>query len=267
MKKLIIFSAVLVLVTGLCFAQAEEAWAEETTQAQTHEQSHPLIERFDLEISAGFPIHWNSATHDQSFYWYNPTYDMEDKTITANTSFGLAMIFNFTKKIGFNLDTDVFLSSKTAVFANPSSNNMSMFGANILMGPVFYLHNSSSLRIPLTIGGHLYYFSDDLWMPNFVGYDPSNPPATIQSTNGFWLNRRDLQVGPGISLGLQFHFTPSIYIFSRTSFVVDIYGWHEIKYIADDGTGTGTYIAQTKSETSFITSWGVKPVLGLGIKF
>jgi len=266
MKKLIIFSAVLVLVTGLSFAQAEESPAEETAQAQVHEQSLPAIERFDLEISAGFPIHWNSATHDQSFYWFNPTYDMEDKTITANTAFGIAMIFNFTKKVGLNLDADVFFSAKTSVFANPSSNNMSMFGANILMGPVFYLHNSSLLRIPLTIGGHLYYFSDDLWMPNLVGYDPDHP-APVPSTNGFWMNRRDLQVGPGISLGLQFHFTPSIYIFSRTNFVVDIYGWHEIKYIADDGTGTGTYTAETRSETSFITSWGVKPVLGLGIKF
>lgn len=263
MKKLIILPVILVLVAGLCFAQAEELPEEEVDSTP----SLPKIEIFDLEVSAGFPIHWASAKHDQNFYWFNPTYVMEDKTITANISVGLSFVFNFTQKIGFNLDTDFFLSSKMVGFANPSSDNIFMFGANILMGPVFYLYNTGSLRIPLTVGGHLYYFSDDLWMPNLVGYDPLNPPSNIQSTDGFWMNRRDLQVGPGISLGLQFHFTPSIYIFSRASFIVDVFSWHEIRYIADDGTGAGTYIAQIKSETNFIISWGVKPVLGLGIKF
>lgn len=269
MKKLIVLPVILVLTVGLCFAQVDETdqMPESTTGEVIRPFELPKIERFNLEISAGYPIHWTNAKHDQEFYWFNPNYVMEDASVTANTSIGISMLFNFTKKVGFNLDADFFHSGKIAIFANPSSDYISMFGANVLIGPVFYLYNSLFFRIPLTVGGHLYYYSDDLWMPNLVGYDPLNPPASITSTDGFWMNRKDLQVGPGISLGVQFHFSKSIYIFSRTNIVVDIFRWHEINYIADDGTETGTYTDQTKSETEFGISWGIKPVLGIGIKF
>jgi len=255
MKKLIVLLMVLVMVTGLSFAEVNGSASE-----------LPAIEKFDMEIYAGFPIHWTNAEHDQDFYWFNPGYNMEDKSVTANTAIGFSMNFNFNRKAGFNLDADFFFGGKIAGFANPSSDYISMFGANVLMGPVFYLYSGSFLRIPLTVGGHLSYFSDDMWMPNLIGYDPQNP-SSVQSTDGAWMNRKDLQIGPGISLGVQFHFSDSIYIFSRTNIVVDLFRWHQIRYIADDGSGNGTYAAMAKSEAEFALSWGVKPVLGLGIKF
>jgi hypothetical protein len=252
MKKLIVLSMILVMVTGLCFAETEK--------------SEPsAIELFDLEIYAGFPVHWTNAKHGQDFYWFNPDYVMEDKAVTANTAIGFSMNFNFTRKVGLNLDADFFYGAKISGFSNPSSDYISMFGTNVLLGPVFYLYNDNFLRIPLTVGGHLYYFSDDLWMPNLVGYDPQNPSA--QNTAGYWTTRRDLQIGPGISLGVQFHFSENIYIFSRTNVVMDLFRWHSINYIADDGTGAGTNMAKSKSETEFVIGWGVKPVIGLGIKF
>jgi hypothetical protein len=255
MKKLIVFTMIMLLAASLCFAETNN--------------SEPLgIEGFDLEIYAGFPIHWTNAEHDQDFYWFNPGYNMEDKSVTANTAIGLSMLFNFTKKTGFSLEADFFYGTKLAGFANPSSDYLSMFGANVFMGPVFYLYNGIFLRIPLTIGGHLYYFSDDLWMPNLVGFDPATPPVTpVPDTRGYWINRSDLQIGPGISLGVQFHFSKSIYIFSRTNVAIDVFRMHEMKYIADDGTGTGTFEAKSKSDTEFTVSWEVKPVLGIGIKF
>jgi len=253
MKKLIALPIVLILAAGLCFAQAN------TTAQQ------PAIEKFDLEISAGFPVHWTNAKHDQEFYWFNPGYVMEDKSVTANTAIGFSMNFNFTRKIGLTLDTDFFYGAKIAGFSNPSSDYNSMFGTNLLIGPTFYLYNGNFLRIPLALGLHMYYFSDDLWMPSLVGYDPQNP--TTQNIDGYWMNRSEFQLGPGISLGIQFHFSDSIYIFSRTNIVLDFFRWHQIDYIADDGSGSGTNTAQSRSETESVVSWGIKPTIGIGIKF
>ena len=254
MKKLFVLPMILFLAAGLCFAEVNES-----------EYEIPQIEKFDLEVYAGFPVHWTNAKHDQGFYWFNPGYTMEDKAVTANTAIGLSMTYNFNKNIGINADTDFFYGARIAGFSNPSSDYISMFGMNVLLGPVFYLYNSDFLRIPLTVGGHFYYYSDDLWMPNLVGYDPENPFS--QSTDGFWTNRRDFQIGPGITLGVQFHFNENIYIFSRTNVSLDLFRWRQVSYIADDGTGNGTYTDKTKTKTEFAVSWGIKPVLGIGIKF
>jgi len=253
MKKLFVLPVILFLAAGLCFAEDDESVPEIRG-----------IERFDLEIYAGFPVHWTNAKHDQGFYWFNPGYTMEDKTVTANTAIGLSMTYNFKNKIGITMDTDFFYGAKIAGFSNPSSDYISMFGTNINMGAVFYLYNNNLLRIPLTAGCHFYYYSDDLWMPNLVGSVPSTPPAPTASS-GFWTNRRDFQLGPVISLGIQYHFNENIYIFGRTHVSLDLFRWHQVSYIADDGSGTNT--AQTKAEGEFAVSWGIKPVLGIGIKF
>jgi len=255
MKKLFVLPVILFLAAGLCFAEVTESASK-----------IPEIEKFDLEIYAGFPVHWTNAKHDQDFYWFNPGYTMEDKAVTANTAIGLSMTFNFAKYIGINMDTDFFYGARIAGFSNPSSDYISMFGTNIFMGPVFYLYNGNFLRIPLTVGSHFYYYSDDLWMPDLVGSVPATPPVPTASS-GFWTNRKDFQIGPGISLGVQFHFNKNIYIFSRTHVSVDLFRWRRINYIADDGTGSGTYTDQTKTKTEFAVSWGIKPVLGIGIKF
>ena len=251
MKKLFVLPLIMFLIAGVCFAETN--------------YDQDAIENFDLEIYAGFPVHWTNARHGQDFYWFNPGFLMEDKSVTANTSLGVSMNFNFTKNIGLNVDTDFFYGAKLAGFSTPSSDYISLFGANALIGPVFYLYNDNFLRIPLTVGAHMYYFSDDLWMPELVGYDPQNPSG--QNIDGTWMNRREFQVGPGFALGVQFHFNDKIYIFSRTNVVLDLFRWHSIRYVADDGTGTGTLTDSSKSETEFVMSWGVKPVIGIGIKY
>jgi len=244
MKKLIVLPVILILAAGLCFAQAVE-------EAETTEL--PPIEKFDLEVHVGFPVHWTNALHDDSFYTFNVNSKAEDKTVTANTAIGFSTLFNFGRKVGFGLEADFFYSARLAGYATPSADSISMFGANVFLGPVFYLYNGIFLRIPLMVGAHMYYFGDDLWVPAF---DAGN------SAGGLWMNRKDLQIGPGISLGVQFHFTKSIYVFSRTNVALDVFRWHKVTYIE-----YGTYEEQTKSDMEFTISWSVKPVLGIGIKF
>jgi len=253
MKKLIALTIILIFAVGICFAQNNKSASESKT------------EKFDLEINVSFPVHWTNAFHAQDFYWFNPNYGMEDKSVTANTAIGVSMNYNFNRVIGLTLDTDFFYGGKISGFSNPTSDYISMFGTNLLFGPTFYLYNGNFLRIPMTLGFHLYYFSDDLWMPNLVGYDPQNPPA--QNTDGYWMNRQEIQIGPGFTLGVQFHFSDNIYIFSRTNIVLDFFRWHQIDYIADDGSGSGTNTAQSRSESESVLSWGIKPVIGIGIKY
>ncbi|MDR2073280.1 MAG: hypothetical protein LBP60_07600 [Spirochaetaceae bacterium] len=228
MKKIIALAA-LVFAAGLVFSQ-EDAPADEAKP-----------EKFDLEVTVGFPIHWTNAEHD------DPGPLIEDKTVTANTALGLSLLFNFTRKVGLTLDTDFFFAGKIMGFASDNSNYNSLFGANVLFGPVIYLYNGSFLRIPLAIGAHLYYFSDDLWMPDI-------------GASGNWIKRQDLQVGPGAYLGIQFHFNNNIYIFSRTNVAIDVFRWHKTKW----GNSTTD---DSDTDIEFAFGWEVKPVIGIGVKF
>ena len=242
MKKFFVLLTALILVAGLCFAQDEEG------------DGLPKPEKFDLEVSVGFPVHWTNGEHDDDFYpWNQLGYWQLDKTVTANTAWGAALMFNFGRKVGFTIDWDFFYSAKVTGFSNPTSDYNSMFGTNLLVAPVFFIYNSSFLRIPLAIGAHVYYFSDEMWMP-YLDVPAPGP-------EGAWLKRRDLQIGPGLYLGVQFHFNNSVYIFSRTNVAIDIFRWHQAKWAEPNGPN------DSRSEMEFVISWNVKPTLGLGIKF
>ena len=237
MKKLFLLAA-LILIAGLCFAQ----------EADESEQEKPEI--FDLEVTIGVPIHWtNSPTpHD---FWGANIYD-SDKTVTADTAIGVALLFNFGRKIGFTLDYDFFFGADVMGHSPTDSFTHQLFGMNALLGPVIYLYNGSFLRIPLAIGLHMYYWSSDTWFAeNFLGTGVAD---------GHWIKTRDLQLGPGIYLGIQFHFNNNLYIFSRTNIALDLFRWHQV-------VGNNSLVDFKESEVEFAIGWVVKPAIGVGIKF
>jgi hypothetical protein len=231
MKKFVLLMT-LILAAGLVFAQEETA--------------APVPDVFDLEINMGFPIHWSNSLQEGD----NPSQIFEDTTVSANTALGLALLLNF-KRIDFVLDTDFFYGARTTGIASNDSDGNSLLGANALLGPVFYLHDGNSLRIPLAIGGHLYYHSEELWVPAVSG-----------PTGGQWIKQQDIQVGFGVYLGIQFHFNDKIYIFSRANVAIDIFRWHKTR-----GILAGATTNDNVAEMGFISAWGVKPVIGIGVKF
>ena len=260
MKKLSILLVVFLLVAGFIFAQEET-----TTVTQPEPQAQPqpqqaqpaeegkkerAIELFNLEINVGFPVHWTNGWHDATFYVMHPDM-MEDKFVTADTAIGLAMSFNFTKTFGLTFDMDLFYGAKLTGFSNPTSDYNSLFGLNIYLGPYFYLFNNNMLRIPLTVGAHMYYFNDDLWVPDLSG------------AGGGWLNRKDLQFGITVALAVQFHFSRSVYIFSRTNIAIDFIRYHTIRWYDAGVTG---YNEDNHFDIGDV-SWLIKPSIGLGIKF
>jgi len=253
MKKLSILLVLFIFAAGFIFAQNGQPQDEEAVEEKRE------IEIFNLELGLGFPVHWTNGRHTGDFYQVNvgtEPYTLQDKFVTANTSFNAAAVFNFTKILGLTLEFDIFFGAKLTGFSNPSSDHNSLFGLNAFIGPVFYLFNNGVLRIPLSIGAHMYYFADDLWISDYYN------DGTV--SNGAWFTRTDLQFGPAVALGVQFHFDNGIYIFSRTQVSIDFVRMHTINTdnISDQAISE-------RNHTDIITNsinWGVRPSFGIGIK-
>jgi len=221
MKKLCFFLIAVFLVAGAAFAQEDE-------------KKDSGIEKIDLEVNVGFPVHWTNGVHDE----------YEDKYVTANTAIGVAVTFNSSKTFGFILDMDFSVGAKLAGNATSRSETINLSGANLFVGPLFYLYNAGALRVPIGVGLHFNYFSDDIWVPYLDG------------DNGVWRNQQEFQLGVGLSIGLQYHFEGGIYIFSRTYIAIDFLRLHAV---------TGSVDSDLCIDAG--ANWLVKPSLGIGIKF
>jgi len=280
MKKLLILLAVAVIATSLAFAQdgmdgqrSTESNAGRTSSSGIN-SGGTSIERFNAEINIGFPIHWTNGHHD----FIDDTNKTEDKTVTASTSIGIGLTFNFTNKVGLILEGDFFYGAELTGISDPTSDYISLTGGNLFVGPLFYLFNNNVFRIPLGAGFHMYGFSDSLWVPFLE--------------NGAWISRNDLQFGIGASIGFQFHFETGVYLFSRTNVTLDFIRIHSISGYPYTETETFTPDATTTTvsgnSTTTVTSpestvngtipgncvdlfnfmsWNVKPSIGIGIRF
>jgi len=248
MKKIAVLLIVFVLTAGLTFAQEERE-----------------IEFINVELGLGFPVHWSKGIHNDDFYKFNDGYTNgygEDITVSANTSFGVGITFNFTRIIGLSVDGDFFFGGKLAGFSAPTSDYISLFGANFFIGPTFYVYNDNKLRIPLSVGVHMYYFADDIWVPEL------NDPSSNVLGQGAWLNRTDLQLGVVLSIGVQFHFNSGIYVFSKTQVALDFVRFHSIKGWYTTSSTPASFDYNDKMDIVHLgVNWGVKPVIGIGITY
>jgi hypothetical protein len=254
MKKFV-FLAVLILAAGLCFAQND---------GKTKAPAPPKPEKFSLEVTLGVPIHWTNSPlkHQSISLAVTPTPPPStsttskidtDKTVTANTAIGAALLFNYSRLVGFTVDMDFFFGSDIMGSSHTDSYTSSFFGANVFIGPIIYMYYWNFLRIPLGFGIHVNYWSSEYWTASFGNADASLVKAT------------DLQVGPGFYLGIQFHFNNSLYIFSRTNVAIDLFRWHEFTY---SGGASSSPVKETQThDAEFIVAWQIKPTIGVGIKF
>jgi len=249
MKKLSILLVMFILAAGLIFAQEETTQTQEQPAAQQDEQpaaeKERSIEGFNLEINWGFPVHWSNSTYDNLII---EAPDGGDKAVTADTAFGITAIFNFSNIIGLSLDFDFFYGGKIAGFASDRADYISLFGFDFYLGPVFYLFNNNLLRIPLSFGAHMYYFADERWAP--IPIEPSNG---LPQTENAIFRTNDMQFGPYLSLGVQFHFNKDLYVFSKTTVAIDLF-----RFMAINGGAA--------FNDSISVNWLVKPAIGLGIK-
>ena len=249
MKKLVLLLA-LFLIAGLCFAQYDN------NEDVEEEYVPPKIEFLNVELSIGVPVHWTTSEAPHIDFYDGKNNGM-DRTVTASTSIGFAVNMNITRRFGFVIDFDVFVGSDVMGNTPTDSYSHSLFGMNALVGPVIYLYNGTFLRIPLALGLHLYYWSADHW--DFL---------TINGDEGTWLKTQDFQLGPGLYLGIQFHFNRNMYIFSRTNVAIDMYRNHRATgrgYNADTDSYQDINVQHKDPVMEF--GWKIKPAVGIGVKF
>ena len=244
MRKLIL-ALVLVLAAGLCFAQEEETAQEGTAQEGTTQEAES--EKFNMEILVGVLVHSIKSPTPHEFLGSNAT----DKTVTSNTTLGFAMTFAVHKFVGLTLDADLFFGGEVGGQSSPQSSSVSLFGANVLFGPSFYLYKYRTFRIPLALGAHMFYWDSTAWMPTL---------NTAGAPGSGWLRLNDLQVGLGLSVGIHFYFTHNAYMISRANVSADFFRWHKTRL----SNGATTV---DESETEFAVGWGIRPTIGLGLKF
>lgn len=241
MKKLLILLVMFTLAFAVFAQEAEtEAPAQEPAAAAADEAPLPPTgtgKGFVLEVTANVPVHWTDAED------HGP--GLEDKTVSTATSLGLALNFNFSRKWGFIIDADI--SYMRGLYGDPATTSTfgSLMTANVLLGPVVYLYSGNYLKVPLAFGVHYYFYAMDYW------------DGTVGST---WYKTSDHQFGPGLYIGVQFHFNKNLYIVSRTTLSVDIARYHTRK----DGAGG---VVTSLNEFELIAAFGIKPTIGMGIKF
>lgn len=147
------------------------------------------------------------------------------------------------------MDAGINYGAKLFGVSTSRSEYISLFEADIFLGPLFYLYNNNVFRVPFAFGFHMYYFNDNLWVPYLDG------------DTGMWISRNDTQFGLGFSLGFQLHFTSGVYLFSRAGVSLDFIRIHTIS--GYDGTDAeGDYCLDFEP-----VSWNIKPSVGIGIRF
>jgi hypothetical protein len=248
MKKLLILLIMLSLVF-VAFAQEEEEYVEDdvTYTAIDEESLRTTVsprgaKEFDLEITGGLPIHWTDALD-------HPVDDNEDKTVVGSLSLGVSLVFNFNRKVGLTLDTDISFARSLYGDSVVGSDYIGITTANVLLAPVFYLYNGNFLRVPLAVGIHYYFYSDDFWWDN-----------SGVLTTGDWRQRSDHQFGPGGYLGVQFHFNKNIYLLTRTNVNFDIARFHSAKWRQAGAN-------DDLNEFEWVAALSTKPTFGIGLKF
>jgi hypothetical protein len=191
----------------------------------------------------------NLPTVFQHVYSDDPL-DMQSKTVMQATAAGSALVFDFTSVFGLGIWADLFQSQ--VVFADDvgypvtgpagQGDYHSLTGANMLIGPVFYVYRQGGLRIPVSFGFHMFMGATDFFN------------TSIAYTKGLtsWF-----QLGLGLNAALQYRFDNRTYIFSRLQLSWDFWG------ASDTRTG-GTV---TKHSAVLLNTFSIDPSFGVGITF
>ncbi|GHT66853.1 hypothetical protein FACS1894110_11260 [Spirochaetia bacterium] len=252
MKRLSMFLFVLLLIGAFCFAQTGTApgqapaqrppipaparppvAAPQNTPAPAAPKAAPKKKNLDLEISLGVPVHF--------------TNDIEKPSENnAAVAIGIGLTYNFNKWVAIGLEGDfAYAQNTSAISIDPDnkSNYYSIFNANVLLGPVFYLYSDEHFKIPLAVDFHFGFNRSD--------FSQIQTDRTVDP-----ISQSVFLLGPALQIGVQYHFSKDFYILSRAMVTCDVVSF---------GANTSTGDVKTDRPEMGIT-WGVKPLLGVGLR-
>lgn len=155
------------------------------------------------------------------------------RTVINGLAAGLALTIKFPRYMGITFEGDVAFNKVLSGEPDPGSLSSIIMSANGFLGPILYAYDGENLKVPFAAGAHYFYSSHSYW-----------DGANITS----WEEIASHQIGFGVYLGVQYHFNERLYLLSRVTISYDI-----VRYDADG--------------ISFVRSLGVKPAIGIGVKF
>lgn len=201
---------------------------------------------FEVQLSASVPVHFANGKEESGH--------IEDKTDLAAIALGMGFMFNLTERVGFGLFEDVSFGRKLFGTSPTDSDFYSLFTSDTLLAPVFNIYDSQRLKVPFGIGLHFLYFAGDHWEPNYLNSSLTSP--------GIYNLRKEklFQLGLGTFLGLEYYFTQTLYMLASTTMYFDIFNHRNLEV----GVGNNNV---SDSWSSWGIHWGVKPTLGIGIRF
>ncbi|GHT55251.1 hypothetical protein FACS1894109_01450 [Spirochaetia bacterium] len=251
MKRVGMFLFVLVSITAISFAQtatepaprpapvrpgqaaAPAAPAAQTSSAAALPAALPAKKtNLDIEMSLGVPVHFTNNIDGPA-------------ENTVNVATGIGLTYNILSWLGISFDADFAFAQNTSSvsLASKASNFYSIFSTNVLLGPIFYLYADDHFRIPLAVDVHFGFNKADY--------------SEIGDPNGKVVSQSISLLGPALQIGLQFHFSKDFYIMSRIAVTCDIVSF---------GTNKTGGVESDRETPEMSATWGIKPVLGVGLR-
>jgi hypothetical protein len=179
----------------------------------------------NFELYGGLPLHFEQA-------------DAGDSSMTS-FSLGFAGISPVNDFIALGCyDNFIFpLELSTTIDGTKVTTKRgdydSLFGVDMLLGPVFTLYSAGRVKIPLAVGLHLFLLTSSTEAVSMIGFE----------------------FGAGANISVEYHFNSRVYMFGRVQGTWDFYTANTI-----------TTAQQSVSDSGSLTGLCVNPNLGIGFR-
>jgi hypothetical protein len=195
----------------------------------------------NFELYGGAPISWDKGD----------AFGYEAQVQTTSMSFGIGFVSpqkNYSlgvfDEVIIPLRFDGTVDGEKAIVERDAYNQL--IGMSCLIGGVFDVYKNNRLNIPLIAGMR--------WM--WLSFEKG-------STSGMGHN-----FGVELGIGAEYRISERLFLFGRIRGVYDFYSISTITapvLIGSAYTGFYSY-SNTTTDSGFISSWGISPNIGIGIK-
>jgi hypothetical protein len=248
-KKILLLANIF--AAGFCFGQAAKGIVDLTGGYF----AHTIESKIDHTGSRGFPI---------GLSWLKPVND----TLGVGTHINF-IIPSHISGADFPRLTYVKKSSEN-VLRNGGDN--SLFGFDALVGPSFMLSDGEKIKIPFTVGPHIYVLDavskrtmEDTWPTT----SPHNPVVIFLWPTHEIYKYVEVNFGIGYNIGVEWYLTKRVYLLGRIqgSFDFVYYGYETRKITGSSNISGGTIPPINGPEFGWSRAWSFVPQAGIGIRF
>lgn len=240
-----IFVLLNLFAAGFCFGQAGH-WS--------------------LELAGGYSAY--SIENDGEFTSVNGYSFGMSGIIFAGDNLGVGMYVNFVylPQIGGTNLTRMAVYETVAENVIKNGGDNSLSGFDFLMGPTFMLYNSDKIKVPFTIGCHVYGFTA-VTEKDLSGLKNNRPSGLTYFPLGYYekIDYTEVNCGLGFNISLEWHFSKQVYLLGRIQGGGDFINYHskeETRKIWAE-----SFVRPEDWDIGWSNAWGIMPQLGIGVRF